>query len=63
MAEHLSEVTKLPRDTYFFFLNSFTKCSATKFFGPFESMFNTERFIQLENDGGRYDNSKFLERG
>ena len=34
----------------------------TYFVGPFELMLNTDRSIQLDNDGGRHYNIKFLER-
>ena len=34
----------------------------TEFVGPFELILNTERVIQLENDGDRHDSRKFLER-
>ena len=62
VAERLAEVPALPRYTPFLVLAGFTKSSVPEFAGSFELMFNTYRFIQLENDGGRHDNRKFLER-
>ena len=62
MAERLVEVPALPRNTPLLILNGFTKCSVTEFFGPFELMLNTERVIQLENDGDRHDERKCLKR-
>ena len=32
------------------------------FVGSFELILNTERVVQLENDGDRHDDRKFLER-
>ena len=62
MVERLEEVTALPRDTPMLIVTGFTKCSVPEFVGPFELMLNTERVIQLENDGDRHDNRKCPER-
>ena len=58
VAEQAAEVPSLPRDTTFLVLTGFKKCSITKFVGPSKLMLNTERFIQLENDGDMHDNTK-----
>ena len=58
MAERLTEVPALPRDKALIVLTGFTKRSVPEFFGPFELMLSTERFIQLENYGDRHDNRK-----
>ena len=64
MVEQLAEVPELPRDTPLLILTGFTKCivPVTEFVGPFELMLNNDRVIQLETDGDRHDNRKFLER-
>ena len=62
MVEWLAEVLEITRDTPLLILNGFTKCSVREFIGPFELMINTERVIQLDNDGNRHDDSKCLER-
>ena len=58
VAYQLIEVSALPRDTTLLTLTGFTKFSVTKFIGIFELMINTERVIQLENDGDRNDHRK-----
>ena len=62
VAERLAEVPTLPRDKTLIILTGLTNCSVTEFFGPFELMLNTERAIQLENDGDMHDDRKCLER-
>ena len=62
VTERLAEVQALSRGTPLLILNGFTKCSVTEFFGILELMINTERVIQLYNDGDRHDNRKCLER-
>ena len=60
VTERLAEVQALSRRTPLLILNGFTKCSVTEFFGLLELMINTERVIQLYNDGDRHDNRKYL---
>ena len=62
VAGRLADVPELPRYTPLIIFTGFTKCSVTDFFGAFEFMLNTEKFIQLDNDGDRHDESKCLER-
>ena len=59
----MAEVPALPRDLPLLILTGFIKCSVPGFVGPFELILNTERVVQLDNDGDRHDNRKFLERG
>ena len=62
VTERLTEVPELPRDMPLLILTGTTKCSVPKFFGKFELMLNTERIIQLENEGDRHDDMKLLKR-
>ena len=43
-------------------LNGLTRYSVPEFVVPFKFILNTEKVIQLENDGDRQDNRKCLER-
>ena len=60
VAERLEELLALTRDTPPLILTRFNKCSVPEFVGPFELMINTERVINLENDGDRHDERKCL---
>ena len=51
VAERLEEEPALPRNMPLLVFTVFTNCIVTKFDGSFELILNTERFIQLENDG------------
>ena len=62
VSEKLAEVTEILGDKQLLILTEFTKCSMPEFFGSFELMLNTERFIHLYNDGDSHDENKFLER-
>ena len=46
----------------FLVLAGFIKDSVTKCFGPIKFILNTERVIQLENDGDMHDNRKCIKR-
>ena len=61
VTERLAEVPALPRDMPLLILNGFTKCIVPEFVVPFELMINTERVIQLENEGYRHDDRICLE--
>ena len=43
-------------------LTSFTKCIVQDYVGPFELVLNTDRVIQLDNDGDGHDDKKYLGR-
>ena len=61
MSDCLAEVPELTRDTPLLILTGFTKCSVPEFLGTFELILNTERVIQLENNGDMHDDRKCLE--
>ena len=61
VAERLTEVPELPRDTILLVLTGFTKFSVPEFVGPFELRLNNERVINLDNDGDMHVKRKCLE--